>query len=122
MTKCGHIYCWSCINRYLGMAQKGWRKCPICFDSVSTKRLKSTSIELVPEYHEGDSIKFTLMRRHKDCTVPQPSIAHGFSAAYHPTHFIDSSSTFPTTQGGAAFGTLEADGSAAASRRPRFEL
>ncbi|ELR25084.1 zinc finger, C3HC4 type (RING finger) domain containing protein [Acanthamoeba castellanii str. Neff] len=73
MTKCGHIYCWSCINRYLGMAQKGWRKCPICFDSVSTKRLKSTSIELVPEYHEGDSIKFTLMRRHKDCTVALPS-------------------------------------------------
>lgn len=73
MTKCGHIYCWSCINRYLGMAQKGWRKCPICFDSVSTKHLKSTSIELVPEYHEGDSIKFTLMRRHKDCTVALPS-------------------------------------------------
>lgn len=69
MTKCGHIYCWSCISRYLGMAQKGWRKCPICFDSVSTKHLKSTSIELVPEYHEGDHIKFTLMRRHKDCTV-----------------------------------------------------
>jgi len=74
MTKCGHIYCWSCISRYLGMAQRGWRRCPICFESVSARHLKTASIELVPEHHEGDRISFTLMRRRKDCTVALPSM------------------------------------------------
>ncbi|KAK2461508.1 hypothetical protein APHAL10511_005971 [Amanita phalloides] len=40
MTKCGHVYCFSCILQYLGMSDNKWARCPICFDSVSEKHLK----------------------------------------------------------------------------------
>lgn len=40
MTKCGHVYCWSCILHYLALSDKEWRKCPICYESVYIKDLK----------------------------------------------------------------------------------
>jgi len=73
MTKCGHIYCWTCILRYLSMTDKGWRKCPICFDSISEKHLKSATIELTSDYQENDKINFTLMCRKKDCMLALPA-------------------------------------------------
>lgn len=40
MTKCGHMYCWSCILHYLALSDKEWRKCPICYDSIYINDLK----------------------------------------------------------------------------------
>lgn len=42
MTKCGHVFCFPCILHYLSMSKtSNWARCPICFDSVHEKQLKS---------------------------------------------------------------------------------
>ncbi|KAF9191879.1 hypothetical protein BGZ51_006599 [Haplosporangium sp. Z 767] len=43
ITKCGHVYCFSCILHYLALSEsnKAWRKCPICWDAIYEKDLKS---------------------------------------------------------------------------------
>ncbi|KXN88938.1 RING finger protein 10 [Leucoagaricus sp. SymC.cos] len=41
MTKCGHIFCFPCILHYLGTSDNKWARCPICFDSVNERQLKS---------------------------------------------------------------------------------
>lgn len=43
VTKCGHVYCFSCILHYLALSEsnKAWRKCPICWDAIYEKDLKS---------------------------------------------------------------------------------
>ncbi|KAG7452199.1 uncharacterized protein BT62DRAFT_926410 [Guyanagaster necrorhizus] len=41
MTKCGHVFCYPCILHYLSTSDNKWARCPICFDSVNDKQLKS---------------------------------------------------------------------------------
>ncbi|KAI0041901.1 hypothetical protein FA95DRAFT_1682920 [Auriscalpium vulgare] len=42
MTKCGHVFCFPCILHYLNTSDNlKWVRCPICFDSVNEKQLKS---------------------------------------------------------------------------------
>ncbi|KAG0260988.1 hypothetical protein DFQ27_003233 [Actinomortierella ambigua] len=43
ITKCGHVYCFSCVLHYLALndTNKNWRKCPICWDAIYEKDLKS---------------------------------------------------------------------------------
>lgn len=52
MTRCGHVYCYSCILHYLlvtdtgekqrpGLAHKHGKRCPICWDDVYAKDLKA---------------------------------------------------------------------------------
>ncbi|KAG0233943.1 hypothetical protein BGW42_007018 [Actinomortierella wolfii] len=43
ITKCGHVYCLSCVLHYLALNEtnKSWRKCPICWDAIYEKDLKS---------------------------------------------------------------------------------
>ncbi|KAI6031532.1 hypothetical protein PISMIDRAFT_87523 [Pisolithus microcarpus 441] len=42
MTKCGHVFCFPCILHYLSMSKtSNWARCPICFDSVHERQLKS---------------------------------------------------------------------------------
>ncbi|KII93996.1 hypothetical protein PLICRDRAFT_88274 [Plicaturopsis crispa FD-325 SS-3] len=42
MTKCGHIFCFPCILHYLSTSDNlKWIRCPICFDSVNERQLKS---------------------------------------------------------------------------------
>lgn len=40
ITKCGHIYCWSCFLHYLALSDNKVRTCPICYEPVSRKDLK----------------------------------------------------------------------------------
>ena len=40
ITRCGHIYCWTCVLHYLALGEKTWRKCPICYEAVHQKDLK----------------------------------------------------------------------------------
>lgn len=76
MTKCGHVYCWSCILHYLSLSDKSWRKCPICFESIYKSDLKSVRvIKREREYRVGDEIELTLMfkpRVSKYATVCMP--------------------------------------------------
>lgn len=42
MTKCGHVFCFPCILHYLSMSDtSNWARCPICFNSVHERQLKS---------------------------------------------------------------------------------
>merc|ERR1712141_837815 len=41
ITKCGHVYCWTCMLHYLSLSDEKWRKCPICFESIRREELKS---------------------------------------------------------------------------------
>ena len=34
ITRCGHVYCWSCLLHYLALSDKAWRKCPVCSESI----------------------------------------------------------------------------------------
>lgn len=55
MTKCGHVYCFPCILHYLGMSDNKWARCPICFDSVNEKQLKSVKWDDGPIYEDDDT-------------------------------------------------------------------
>ncbi|ORX60579.1 hypothetical protein DM01DRAFT_1317189 [Hesseltinella vesiculosa] len=43
VTKCGHIFCYGCILHYLELREpkKQWRKCPICWEAIYGRDLKS---------------------------------------------------------------------------------
>ncbi|KAF8808007.1 hypothetical protein BYT27DRAFT_7139655 [Phlegmacium glaucopus] len=41
MTKCGHVFCFPCILHYLSTSDNKWARCPICFDSVNERQLKT---------------------------------------------------------------------------------
>lgn len=65
MTKCGHVYCWPCILHYLALSDKEWRKCPICYDAVRIKDLRSTVAWPYHEYQLEETVDFQLMCRKK---------------------------------------------------------
>ncbi len=67
MSKCGHIYCWPCMLHYLSLSDKTWRKCPICYESIYKKDLKSVRVlKHDTEYKTGDSITLNLMFKYKN--------------------------------------------------------
>ena len=51
MTCCGHVFCWTCLLRYIAESARPvstspgsgskWRKCPICFEPMHEKQLRS---------------------------------------------------------------------------------
>ncbi|TFK41956.1 hypothetical protein BDQ12DRAFT_696496 [Crucibulum laeve] len=54
MTKCGHVYCFPCILHYLSTSDNKWARCPICFDSVNERQLKSVKWFDRPVHLEDD--------------------------------------------------------------------
>ncbi|KAL4069812.1 hypothetical protein V8B97DRAFT_637456 [Scleroderma yunnanense] len=53
MTKCGHVFCFHCILHYLSTSDTiKWARCPICFDSINEKQLKS--VKWYEPQAEGD--------------------------------------------------------------------
>uniref|UniRef100_U5ETB8 E3 ubiquitin-protein ligase RNF10 n=1 Tax=Corethrella appendiculata TaxID=1370023 RepID=U5ETB8_9DIPT len=69
MTKCGHLYCWTCILHYLTLSDKTWRKCPICYDAVHMTDLKSAIAKPHHSFNTGESVTFQLMRREKGSMI-----------------------------------------------------
>ncbi|TFK56790.1 hypothetical protein OE88DRAFT_1670263 [Heliocybe sulcata] len=54
MTKCGHVYCYPCILHLANTSDKGWVRCPICFDSINEKQLKSVKWYDCPPHIDED--------------------------------------------------------------------
>ncbi len=57
LTKCGHFFCWPCILRYagestsvLGGSGGSYRKCPVCFEVINVKVIKSVHFTQVADY------------------------------------------------------------------------
>lgn len=40
ITRCGHVYCWSCLLHYLALSDKPWRKCPVCSESIYKQEIR----------------------------------------------------------------------------------
>lgn len=72
ITRCGHIFCWSCILHYLALSDKTWRKCPICYESVIKKDLKSVVAAEQHLFKPGDEITMCLMKRQRGSVISQP--------------------------------------------------
>lgn len=72
ITRCGHIYCWSCILHYLSLTDKSWHKCPICFEAVHKKDLKSVVAMESHPFSVGDTITMRLMKRAKNSVLVFP--------------------------------------------------
>ncbi|XP_063932738.1 E3 ubiquitin-protein ligase RNF10 [Zophobas morio] len=75
MTRCGHIYCWSCVLHYLSLSDKTWRKCPICYESVYKQDLKSVTSKHYKTFNVDNVITFKLMKRVKGSLVTYPAAA-----------------------------------------------
>ncbi|XP_034188782.1 E3 ubiquitin-protein ligase RNF10 [Osmia lignaria lignaria] len=89
MTRCGHVFCWSCILHYLSLSDKSWRKCPICYESIQKSDLKSVTEVPQSTLNLGDSITLRLMRREKGSLLAVPV----GSVAQSPTNFFPLSET-----------------------------
>lgn len=72
ITKCGHIFCWSCMLHYLQLSEKTWHKCPICHEAVHQKDLKSVKPYIQKRYAKLDSISMTLMKCVKGFSLAYP--------------------------------------------------
>ncbi|XP_072443342.1 E3 ubiquitin-protein ligase RNF10 isoform X3 [Chiloscyllium punctatum] len=72
ITRCGHIYCWACILHYLSLSEKTWGKCPICYEAVHKKDLKSVVAMETHQYSVEDTITMQLMRREKGALMALP--------------------------------------------------
>lgn len=65
ITRCGHIYCWSCILHYLALSDEQSRSCPICFENIQEKKLKSVLILKKVDFVANTFMTFTLMKAPK---------------------------------------------------------
>ncbi|KAL0129286.1 hypothetical protein PUN28_004175 [Cardiocondyla obscurior] len=85
MTRCGHVYCWPCILRYLRYCQEtGNYKCPICDEYLHKNDLKSV-IEITRKtFSLGETVSLCLMRREKNSLFAIPVK----SAVDPPTMFL----------------------------------
>ncbi|KAK9767242.1 hypothetical protein K7432_003120 [Basidiobolus ranarum] len=69
VTKCGHTYCYPCILHYLSVGEdkKKWRKCPVCWDAIYEKDLKSVQhregLFLMRNDIKKNLVTFNLMQR-----------------------------------------------------------
>ncbi|KAG0702751.1 hypothetical protein DFH29DRAFT_920228 [Suillus ampliporus] len=76
MTKCGHVYCFPCILHYLSMSNNlKWARCPVCFDTVNEKQLKSVKWYDGPRFQVDEQ---------------EPAVASGSS---HTTQLSDHGAT-----------------------------
>ncbi|XP_015221442.2 E3 ubiquitin-protein ligase RNF10 isoform X1 [Lepisosteus oculatus] len=73
ITRCGHIFCWPCILHFLSLSERSWSKCPICYEAVHSRDLKSVVAMETRQYLVGDTITMQLMRREKGVLVALPS-------------------------------------------------
>lgn len=79
ITKCGHVYCWSCILHYLSLSEKAWRKCPICYDAIVAEDLKSVVTSYSHAFSKGEKITMKLMKRKKGSMFSWPISYHSDS-------------------------------------------
>lgn len=74
ITQCGHIYCWSCILRFLHQSDKQWANCPVCTEPVHINDLRSVGICKDEDHQIQSTIKMKLMKRTSDSATPLPAV------------------------------------------------
>ncbi|XP_073982960.1 E3 ubiquitin-protein ligase RNF10 isoform X2 [Rhodnius prolixus] len=73
ITRCGHVFCWTCALHYLALSDKTWRKCPICYEAVHIHDLKSVECVEKIQYSVGQEITLQLMKREKGSLIVTPA-------------------------------------------------
>lgn len=83
ITKCGHIFCYSCLLQYLDYIdvdkqQYAWKKCPICSESVYHRDIRRAGLQLGASLDVEDedvavvdpqTVEFKLMVRNKSNVI-----------------------------------------------------
>lgn len=79
ITKCGHIFCYSCLLQYLDYEREyGWKKCPFCADSLYKRDTRRANFILGAELDVEDedvviidaqTVEFKLMVRNQSNTI-----------------------------------------------------
>lgn len=41
VTKCGHVFCWPCINQFFSYSEDAYRRCPVCSEQTCQADLKA---------------------------------------------------------------------------------
>jgi hypothetical protein len=72
ITRCGHVYCWSCLLHYLALSDKPWRKCPVCSESIYKQDIRSVKGIVSRSLKAGDWITFRLMCRERGSVLFHP--------------------------------------------------
>lgn len=72
ITRCGHIYCWTCMLHYLSLSDENCRQCPICFEPVYRSDLRSVVSESYANHAVDEEIVMKLMVRKKGCVEVEP--------------------------------------------------
>lgn len=72
ITRCGHIYCWTCMLHYLSLSDENCRQCPICFEPVYKDDLRSVVSQSYINHSIDEEITMKLMVRKKGCVEVEP--------------------------------------------------
>ena len=101
VTRCGHVFCHSCVLHYLALGEEPYRKCALCQDAIYAKDLKSVYTIKIRDYSnrrkdesttagtsesaKSDLLVFRLMQRSTgSCTVlPRPQYSK-WAMTSHP--------------------------------------
>lgn len=65
ITKCGHIFCYACILRYISVNEenKPWCRCPLCGDIAYSKDLRALRVSHIAALKEDGLMQMRLMKR-----------------------------------------------------------
>ena len=84
MARCGHIFCLSCLIRYMHSEDSGntqpekkarWKKCPICYDSIfisETRQVRWYTGQEGEPPREGADVVLRLVKRSAGSTLAMP--------------------------------------------------
>ncbi|KAF8821627.1 zinc finger, C3HC4 type (RING finger) domain-containing protein [Cardiosporidium cionae] len=70
ITKCGHVFCWHCLLRFINTDSNSGRnrkRCPLCFEAICKADLRSARFQLVHPLKDSPSMHLCLVSR--KCTL-----------------------------------------------------
>lgn len=70
-TKCGHVFCWTCILQQLHCTYSTAQSCPICTERVHRRDLRSAHFLAVTHPHEGRVYPLQLVCLATGCLFPR---------------------------------------------------
>lgn len=90
ITRCGHVYCWSCLLHYLALSDKPWRKCPVCSESIYKEDIRSVRGIVSRSLKVGDWITFRLMCRERGSVLfyPKKTFKNQINSIHEPERLI----------------------------------
>ena len=78
ITKCGHLFCYSCLLQYLDFEKEhAWKKCPLCSDPVYKRDIRKATIIFDQRQKDSSSdelMQFRLVARNKSNTVAKHKV------------------------------------------------